>query len=240
LSFVIPVFNESENIDSFLDILNIVAQGIGLTYEIIIVDDGSTDSTRKRVIKHAKDNCCEKVLILERNEGKGCAIRTGFEYAIGDTIIFVDSDLDINPRCISSYVEATKRGDIVIASKRHPESNVKAPPIRLILSRIFNMLTRLLTGIKTKDTQTGLKALRKKAFRNIFPRLAVKRYAFDVELLVLAHLCGLRVVELPVDIVLDDCFSPIEAWKMLLDLLGIAYRLRISNWYKKGLGLSLK
>jgi len=75
--------------------------------------------------------------------------------------------------------------------------------------------------------------MRKSAFVDIFPRLAVKRYAFDVELLAVAHLYGLKVVEMPVNIKLDASFKPKEMWRMFLDLLGIAYRLRVIHWYQR-------
>ena len=125
-----------------------------------------------------------------------------------------------------------KHGDIVIASKRHINSQVEVPLSRRILSESFNGLVRLLTGVPLKDTQSGLKAMKKSAFINIFPRLAVKRYAFDVELLAVANLYGLKVVEMPVNIKLDAKFKPSEMWHMFMDLLGIAYRLRIIHWYQ--------
>ena len=101
--------------------------------------------------------------------------------------------------------------------------------------KVFNGLVRLLTGVPLKDTQSGLKAMRKSAFIDIFPRLAVKRYAFDVELLAVANLYGLKVVEMPVNIKLDAKFKPKEMWHMFIDLLGIAYRLRVIHWYQRQL-----
>ena len=80
-------------------------------------------------------------------------------------------------------------------------------------------LVRLLTGVPLKDTQSGLKAMKKSAFINVFPRLTVKRYAFDVELLAVANLYGLKVVEMPVNIKLGAKFKPKEMWRMFIDLL---------------------
>jgi hypothetical protein len=79
----------------------------------------------------------------------------------------------------------------------------------------------------------GLKVMKRNAVDKIFPRLSVKRYAFDVELLALAHLYDLKIVELPVKLKLASSFKPIEAWHMFVDLLGIAYRLRIIRWYQR-------
>ena len=126
-----------------------------------------------------------------------------------------------------------KCGDIVIASKKHKASQVDVPISRRVLSECFNGLVRILTGVPLKDTQSGLKAMKKNAFVDIIPRLAVKRYAFDVELLAVANLFDLKVVELPVNIKLDASFKPKEMWRMFIDLLGIAYRLRILHWYQR-------
>jgi len=143
--------------------------------------------------------------------------------------------MEINLGTILDYIEALKHGDIVIASKRHKDSIVEVPLSRRILSETFNGLVRLLTGVPLKDTQSGLKAMKKSAFVTIFPRLAVKRYAFDVELLAVANLYGLKIVELPVKIKLVSKFKVDEMWHMFLDLLGIAYRLRIIHWYQRSL-----
>jgi glycosyltransferase involved in cell wall biosynthesis len=155
--------------------------------------------------------------------------------ATGDVVVFVDSDLDIDLGTIASYVEALRHGDIAIASKWHPESEVKMPLTRRILSHGFNVLVRLLTGANLKDTQVGLKAMKKSAFKDIFPRLSVKRYAFDVELLAVASLYGLKIVEMPTKLRIEGSFRPKEVFKMLVDLLGIAYRLRVIHWYQRQL-----
>ena len=95
------------------------------------------------------------------------------------------------------------------------------------------MLVKLLVGLRLSDTQTGLKAIRRKAFVNVFPRLTVKRYACDVEMLALANLLGLRIVELPINIRIRRLFSLQEVWRMFLDVLGITYRLRVVRWYQR-------
>jgi glycosyltransferase involved in cell wall biosynthesis len=167
------------------------------------------------------------------NEGKGYAIKTGFSQKSGEIVVFADSDMDIDLRTVTRYVEALQHGDIVIASKWHPQSVVEMPVMRRVLSRCFNLLVRLMTGAKLRDTQAGLKAVRKSAFADVFPRLAVKRYAFDVELLTVAHLRGLRIVEMPVNLKMQGLFSFREIWKMFWDLLGISYRLRVIRWYQR-------
>lgn len=218
-----------------LNSLERVVKDTQLRYEIVVVDDGSVDNTRVKAIEYATRNGHVRVIGYNRNLGKGYAVKKGFMESTGDAVVFVDSDMEIDLELFSSYVEALRYGDIAIASKWHPKSFVAVPFIRRILSHGFNVLVRLLTGVKLKDTQTGLKAIRRKAFEDIFPRLTVKRYAFDVELLTIATLYGLRVVEMPVNIQMRALLSLRDVWNMLVDLLGIAYRLRVLRCYQQPL-----
>jgi glycosyltransferase involved in cell wall biosynthesis len=233
LSLVLPAYNEGDSIEIFLDVLDRAVKDTKLRYEIVVVDDGSTDSTRLNATRYAGRNGHVRVISYDRNVGKGHAVKTGFMQATGDAVVFVDSDLEIDLDTISGYVGALRRGDIVIASKWHPESVVEMPLIRRILSHSFNVLVRLMTGANLRDTQAGLKAMKRSAFKDIFPRLSVKRYAFDVELLTVANLYGLKVVGMPVNLQMRALFSLSEAWKMFLDLLGITYRLRVLRWYQR-------
>jgi dolichol-phosphate mannosyltransferase len=235
LSFVIPAYNEENFIEDTLGTIDAVIMNKNLLYEILVVDDGSGDETLAKARRYASKNGHVRVLSYGKNVGKGYAVKTGFMKASGNVVIFADSDMEIDLRTISEYLDALKQGDIVIASKRHDKSRVDVPASRRILSEVFNGLVRLLTGVPLKDTQSGLKAMKKSAFVDIFPRLAVKRYAFDVELLAVAHLYGLKVVEMPVNIKLDASFKPKAMWHMFIDLLGIAYRLRIIHWYQRPL-----
>jgi glycosyltransferase involved in cell wall biosynthesis len=235
LSFVVPAFNEEDFIEETLGTLDSIIQGKHLPYEIVVVDDGSRDGTLLNAKRYAKRNGHVKVVSYHRNFGKGYAVKTGFMQASGGIVIFADSDLEIDLTTISQYINALNRADIVIASKSHPDSHAAVSISRRILSFGFNRLVQLLTGVPFKDTQSGLKAMKKNAFVNIFPRLAVKRYAFDVELLSVANLYGLRVKEMPVNIKLDASFRPRQMWLMFLDLLGIAYRLRVLHWYQRQL-----
>jgi dolichol-phosphate mannosyltransferase len=235
LSFVVPAYNEEDFIEDTLGSIDAIVLDKNLSYEILVVNDGSADETLAKARKYAGRNGHVRVLSYAKNVGKGHAIKIGFMRSVGNIVFFTDSDMEIDLRKVSDYIEALRHGDIVIASKKHSQSQVEVPVSRRILSESFNALVRLLTGVPLKDTQSGLKAMRKSAFADIFPRLAVKRYAFDVELLAVANLYGLKVVEMPVSIKLDAKFKPKEMLHMFLDLLGIAYRLRIIHWYQREL-----
>ena len=238
-SFVIPAYNEEGSIEDALGALDEAVKGRTLPYEIVVVDDGSADKTLLKAMTYASRNGHVRVISYNKNEGKGYAVKAGFMQATGDVVVFVDSDLDIDLGTVASYVDALRHGDIVIASKWHPESVVNMPLLRKILSHSFNVLVRVLTGAKLKDTQAGLKAIKKSAFKDIFPKLTVKRYAFDVELLAVANLYGLKVVEMPVKLKMNTLFRPKEVWRMFVDLLGIAYRLRVLRFYQKQRGNQL-
>ena len=234
-----PAYNNGHIVEEAISRVEAAVKQMGVDYELIVVDDGSVDDTRRKVVDYANYNGHVKVVGYERNMGKGYAVKTGFQYATGKAVIFIDSDLDIDPEQILRYFKALKHGDIVIASKWHPKSNVEIPLIRRLLSHAFNVLVRLLTGVGLNDTQTGLKAVRRKALKRVFSSLAVKRYAYDVELLTLAKLNGLRVVELPVNLRIRGLFKPNQVWGMFVDLLGITYRLRVLRWYQRAPKLAL-
>jgi glycosyltransferase involved in cell wall biosynthesis len=235
LSLIMPAYNEEKNIRLVIERADDVARQMGLKYELIVVDDGSVDNTKVEVEGYAKINGHVKVASYNRNIGKGFALRTGFSHAVGDLVVFMDSDTDIDPKQVADYIDALQDADVVVASKWHPQSKLDTPLTRRVLSRGFNALVKLLVGLRLSDTQTGLKAVRREALAGVFPRLAVKRYAFDVELLALANLLGLKVVELPINIGLRSLFSFREVWRMFLDLLGITYRLRVTRWYQRAL-----
>ncbi|MCW3995885.1 MAG: glycosyltransferase [Candidatus Bathyarchaeota archaeon] len=233
LSFVIPAYNEEFYIVDTLGSLDSAVKNKRIDYEIVVVDDGSQDKTYQKALQYAKRNGHVKVIRYARNSGKGFAIKTGVMQSTGDVVIFIDGDMEIALNTISTYVNALDKADIVIASKWHPDSQVWMPLTRKLLSRTFNVLVRTLIDFRLKDTQVGLKVMKRSAVNAIFPRLAVKRYAFDVELLAVARLYGLKITQMPVKIKLASSFKTKEVSRMFLDLLGIAYRLKVIRWYQR-------
>jgi glycosyltransferase involved in cell wall biosynthesis len=237
LSFVVPAFNEDKSIESALFGLEEIVKTRKLTYEIVVIDDGSSDDTLHKAQLYSNRNGHVKVISYNSNLGKGYAVKKGFMEANGDVVVIVDSDMDIDLGTIVNYVDALRDGDIVIPTKWHPDSHINMPMQRKILSHGFNFFVRTFIGAKLKDTQVGLKVMRKKEFDNIFPRLCVKRYAFDVELLAVANLYGLKIVEMPTKLRIEGSFNIKEIFKMFVDLLGIAYRLKITHWYQRPLNI---
>lgn len=240
LSVIIPVFNQGHTIPSCLLKIKEILNSTSLDYELLIVNDGSNDNTFQVLKNEEMRDSRVKVISYETNRGKGYAVRTGVLHSSGSMVMFIDGDLEINANAILHYTKQLKDCDIVIASKKHPLSKVHVPISRRILSRAFNIIARLGTGIKLNDTQSGLKIGHGHAMRMMFSVMCVKRYAFDVEMLAIATMLTMRIKEMPVEIKLERRFKVREMIRMFKDVLAVAYRLRVSHWYKKQLSLQIE
>jgi len=237
LSVVIPAFNQQKTI--IPDVRNIekTLQVLGYNYEIIIVNDGSTDATLSRAssLKSSKI----KVIGYKRNQGKGHAIRYGMMRAAGSVIGFIDAGMDIHPSGFAMLLHHMEwyNADVIVGSKLHPVSKVEYPLFRKILSWGYRFLTRILFGFKIRDTQVGLKFFKRRVVRSVLPRLLVKEYAFDIEMLAVAYVLGYkRIFEAPIEINFkSNTINTVNMWKtilkMLWDTLAVFYRLKILNYY---------
>jgi len=235
ISVILCAYNEGNIIEKTIKKVDHALMETGWNYEIIVVDDGSLDDTKEEISSYRNKNGIDylKVISYSKNLGKGNAFKAGFKLAEGDFIVVIDSDLDVDPRHIPGYVEALKRSDVAVASKWHPESHTLITLKRKFLSFGFNILSRLFAGIKLKDTQTGLKAFKRTVLERIIPKLAVKRYAFDLELVAACNHCGFRITELPVNVHIESIIDLKEILRMALDLFRVAYRLKILQCYQR-------
>ncbi len=241
LSVIVPVYKQEKTI--LKDIKNITKalDGLGYKYEIVVVVDGMVDGTYKKVSRLKSSRI--KIIAYERNEGKGHAIRHGMMHAKGDIIGFIDSGMDIHPagfRMLLNHMEWYS-ADAIVGSKLHYVSKVSYPFYRTILSWGYRFLTRSLFGFKVRDTQVGLKFFKRKVIRDVLPRLLVKRYAFDIEILAVAYALGYRrIYEAPVEINFNPSNSSIiskSLWSivslMIWDTIAVYYRLKIKRYYTK-------
>ncbi|KFM22233.1 dolichyl-phosphate beta-glucosyltransferase protein [Marine Group I thaumarchaeote SCGC AAA799-B03] len=236
LSVVIPVYNQEKEISHSINNIKSVIEKLHLSYEIIVVNDGSTDNTVNE-LKNLKSSYPLKIISYPKNVGKGYAVKEGILNSKGEFLIFMDGDLEISSDILHEYIVSLQQtdNDIIIGSKYHEQSIIKIPLRRRILSRIFNLLVRTLLPINLMDTQSGLKAGKGDVLRKVFKIMLTKRYAFDVEMLTVSSLFNCKVGELPIKINLNCGFKKKEMYKMFVDLLAISYRFKIIKWYQRQL-----
>jgi glycosyltransferase involved in cell wall biosynthesis/O-antigen/teichoic acid export membrane protein len=200
LSLVLPCYNGADTLADVLDELTRELADL-TTYEVILVSDGSVDGTVATAARFADRGV--RVLAYERNVGKGYALRVGLAAARGRYVAYMDADGDIDPEGLGSFLTLVDLydPDIVVASKRHPMSQIDYPLVRRALSWTYHRLTRAMFRLNLRDTQTGFKLLRSDVLAAVLPRVRQRGYAFDLELLVVAARLGYtRVFEAPVRI----------------------------------------
>lgn len=238
LSVLMPAFNEGRHIYRNVAETRRTLQEIGLPYEVIVIDDCSADDTAAEAARAAADFGDVRLKRNEENRGKGWALKSGFKTATGDLVAFVDADLDIHPRQLGLYLRTMEEqgADVVIASKRHPGSVLDYPAHRRAISAVYFGIIKTLFGLPIRDTQTGLKLFRHEVLDRVFHRMLVKRWAFDLELLVNAHHLGYRIVDAPVKIDFQRRLGRMKFRDLYytgLDTLAIFYRLRILRFYDR-------
>jgi hypothetical protein len=234
LSIIVPCHNAGPGLHDFLGRLERELSAGG-SYEIVVVSDGSTDETFGIARELASPTL--RVVHYPERSGKGHALRVGLSRARGQYVGFIDSDGDIDPRAIGPFLALMRlyQPDIVLGSKRHPMSQVAYPPLRRVMSWVYHKLTRLLFRVNVRDTQTGLKVVRRAVLVAVLPRMFEKRYAWDLELLVVARMLGFtKVFEAPVRIEyrFSSQVNPNAAFRIILDSVAIFYRRYILNSYR--------
>jgi glycosyltransferase involved in cell wall biosynthesis len=236
LTVVVPYFNPGDRVRETVDELVRTLSTTGASFEVIAVSDGSTDGS-EQALADLPSNLVRPVR-LHHNSGKGEALRVGFTMGRGRFLGFIDADGDLPPEQVATLAaiahESDAAPDVVLGSKRHPGSEVVYPPLRRVYSWVWQQLVLALFGLHVRDTQTGLKLVRREVLADVLPRMLEKRFAFDLELLVVAsHLGYRRFVEVPVRIRqrFGSTVSLRAVAGMLVDLFAIFYRLRISHFY---------
>jgi glycosyltransferase involved in cell wall biosynthesis len=241
LSLVVPAYKQEKTIVKDIKNLNKVLSAFPFKYEIVVVVDGFLDKTYELLIQQ-KDIKALKVLGYEKNHGKGYAVKYGMLKATGDVIGFIDAGMDLDPSEISFALDLMEwnNADIIIGSKLHPESKVNYPMWRKILSWGYRRITHLLFGFSVRDTQVGMKFFRKKVAHDVFSKIIIKRYAFDIEVLTVAYKLGYKkIYESPVKLNFKRAagIGTSNFWKviywMLWDTAAVFYRLKILHYYDK-------
>jgi len=239
LSLIVPSFKQEKTILKDINNIQKTLDELGYEYEIIVVIDGLIDNTQKILKKNKNPKI--KIISYDKNQGKGHAVRVGMLSAKGDIIGFMDAGMDIHPagfKMLLNHMEWYD-ADIIVGSKLHPVSKVNYPTYRKVLSWGYRQVTKALFGFKVRDTQVGLKFFKRKVVKDVFPRLLVKTYAFDIEILAVSYLLGYtKIYEAPIEINFkENSINKKGMWKivylMLQDTAAVFYRLKILNYYKK-------
>jgi glycosyltransferase involved in cell wall biosynthesis len=239
ISIIIPAYNEADRIVAGIEETAKTFNDFGCWWELIVVDDGSSDETFERASKLSAKYPGN--LIVKKNPlhlGKGRAIKKALHYITGDYTLFLDADMDLHPIQFQTLFDimGLDKADIVIGSKLHPNSRVNYPLQRKIISFVYYLLVKILFNLPCHDTQTGLKLFKTEVLRNVLPRLLVKKFAFDLELLVNAHHLGYKIVEAPIILKPQRPYGRIGPSALIstgLDTLAIFYRMHILKYYDR-------
>lgn len=202
LSVIIPAYNEEKRLPSTLESVHNFLSESEQAFEIIVVDDGSSDGTKKVVNKFAADHCGVRLITHSPNQGKGYSVREGMLKAEGDYLLLDDADGASPIGEIKRLENAIKNGaDIAIGSRavKGDETVVNALSHRKHIGNTFNMIVQnsLLPGIN--DTQCGFKLFKRAVARDLFSIAILNRYAFDVEILYLGRMKGYEIAEVPIN-----------------------------------------
>src|SRR5712692_11924585 len=235
ISVVVPAYREGRRIYANLTRLLGELEKLGVTYEVVVVSDGNTDATVREALRVKSP--AVRVFHYPMNVGKGFALSCGVDQSTGALVTFIDADMELDPATIGGFIEImkTRDCDAVIGSKRHPESKVAYPMFRRLQSALYQLFIRALFNLDVRDTQTGLKLFRRQVLSEALPLLAIKRFAFDLELLVVARFLGYRkICEAPITLEyqFESTVNLGSAWNVLWDTAAIFYRLRILRYYK--------
>lgn len=228
LSIVIPAYNEAGRIGEALDKLIRYLKVKPYDYEIIVIDDGSNDTTREVVLERLK-GFPFSLITNDHNMGKGYSVRRGMLEARGERILFTDADFSAPIEELDKLLGAIEAGcDIAIGSRALKDSQVivRQTWLREHMGKTFNFIARFLTFKGIKDSQCGFKCFRHSVARELFSRQKLRGFSFDAEIIYLAQGLGYKIREIPVNWV-NSPHSKVglvsDSAKMFLDLIKIRW-----------------
>lgn len=200
LSLVVPVYNEELVLERSLAALFAYAEGLRMPFEVLCVDDGSHDRSAAILAAHAARDARLRVERHAANRGKGAAVRTGMLAASGARVVFLDADLSTPLEQTPALLAALETHDVALGNRRMSGAAIhrRQPWMRQTLGKGFTLLTRVLLASPVSDFTCGFKAFRRDAAQRIFSRSTLDGWAFDAELVAIAHAQRLSIAQVPV------------------------------------------
>ena len=236
ISIVVPAYNEEQLITHTLAGLQSYLETRAESYEIVLVDDGSRDRTVACVQDwHQRSQADIQLLLNEGNKGKGFSVRRGVLASRGEYILFIDADLPYELHAIDDFLDALRNGyDLAVGSRVLPGSQVKGVPVvRYIAGQVFSWLERFVLATGTADTQCGFKAFTAAAARDIFQRLTIDGFGFDVELFFVAQKFKYRIRPVAVQMIDRHRESRVRLFRDSLEMLLNLFMVRWLDWQGK-------
>lgn len=233
ISIIIPAYNEEKRIIHTIMKVKDYCEKNFNKYEIIIVDDGSTDNTKEALFHIFKDDNTIKFITYEKNRGKGYAVKKGAFISEGNFTLITDADLSTPIEEVEKLFMYINKGyDIVIGSRALKDSEIliKQPWWRRFMGRVFNKLVRIIINLDYLDTQCGFKLFKGGIAKSLFNKAKINRFAFDVEVLYLAKRNDYSVIEVPVRW-LNSPYSKVKPIKDSLECFKDLIKIKLFNKY---------
>lgn len=219
ISIIIPAYNEFLNIERAILKTHDYLNKNNYDFEIIIINDGSTDKTKELCLKHL-----DKIIYIENsiNKGKGFSVKRGIEICCKKNILFMDADLSTDINHINDFVLYSKNFDIVIGSRNLPKSKLyrDRPFYRKIMGKLFATLVYTFSNLNLKDTQCGFKFFKSEIAKKIAKKSKINGWSFDVEFLTIANVNNFTIKEIPVKWVNHYETSKVSPFKTSIEMIG--------------------
>lgn len=244
VSLVIPCYNEAKRIHILTAALKELELHHTFDFEVLVVDDGSTDTTVSQLgadafLNELTEKGKFRLIVSLANGGKGAALRQGVLAAKGDYILTLDADMSTHPLQLEKWRDSLggtfNTKEILIGSRPHPESKLQEKPSRKFIGIIFNFYVRMFSELTVKDSQCGFKLYPADIAKKLFDTMKVMGWAHDVEILYKAQLLGYKITEMPVvwDVRDNSKVSVIrDSVKMFIQILKISLYVRFT-WKKQ-------
>ncbi len=240
ISLVVPCYNESARVNQMLEGLRDFSRNWKKDFEIIIVDDGSSDDTSSLIeqsdlYKELSLQGKFKLIKAEKNQGKGFALREGVLQATGTHVLTLDADMSTRPTELNNWLATHKliTNEILIGSRELKSSKITERKSRNLIGKIFNLSVRFFTPLKNHDTQCGFKLYPSPIAKKIFSKLSTSGWAHDVEILYHSHLDGVKITDMPVTwkaMEGSKISVGIDGAKMFFRVMWLSIRMKF-NWF---------